>query len=307
MPPRGSDWLDSFTVVGTGALARSLTRALTEHGMRCLSVHGRSRQSASALISVVADSDTAACAIGTEPVPSADVTFVLVSDDALEEVVKQLAVAGIPDGQVCLHTSGVHASTVLKPLEEIGAETGSFHPLQTFTGGEGKERFKGITIGVEGTDSALKTAHHLVDVLLAMTVDIPTDRKALYHAAAVMAGNHAIAMLATAADLWERATGDAQGAHEALGPLTMQSVTNALRIGPEAALTGPVVRGDIGTVKQHMDALQAFADHLVPMYAAVVAETVHLAMRSGRLSTEKAVEMLDVVARDLESATEEKD
>ena len=310
MPPRGSDWLDSFTVVGTGALARSLTRALTEHGMTCRSVHGRSRESASLLASSISETTapkTAACLIGDEPVLSANLTLVVVSDDALEEVAQQLAAASIPDGQVFLHTSGVHASSALQPLADAGAEVGSFHPLQTFTGNEGKERFKGITIGVEGSEVALKTAHHLADDLLAMAVTIPSDRKALYHAAAVMAGNHAIAMLAAAADLWERATTDAQGAHEALGPLTMQSVSNALKIGPEAALTGPVVRGDIGTVRKHLDALQAYAAHLVPMYAAVVAETVHLAMRSGRLSTEKAVEMLDVVAKDLEPATEEKD
>lgn len=305
MPPRGSDWLDSFSVVGTGALAHSLTRALTEHGMRCQSVHGRTQESAAAMATTFPD--LAACVIGVEPLPSSDVTFVVVSDDAVEDVAHRLAATGIPDGQIILHTSGVHGSEALQALADAGARVGSFHPLQTFTGGEGKERFRGITIGVEGSVDAVRTAHHLADDLLAMAVTIPSEKKALYHAAAVMAGNHAIAMLATAADLWERATTDAQGAHDALGPLTRQSVTNALEIGPEAALTGPVVRGDIGTVRRHLDALQSYADHLVPMYAAVVTETVHLAMRSGRLSTEKAVEMLDVVARDLESATEEEE
>ena len=305
MPPRGSEWLDSFSVVGTGALARSLLRALIEHGLTCLVVHARTEESARSIAALLPEMRVGI--IGQDPVPSSDVTFVVVSDDAVTEVATLLAASGMPENQVVLHTSGVHASDALQPLADAGAAVGSFHPLQTFTGNEGKERFKGITIGVEGSETALRTAHHLADDLLAMAVTIPSDRKALYHAAAVMAGNNAIAMLATAADLWERATTDTQGAHDALGPLTMQSVTNALRVGPEAALTGPVVRGDIGTLQRHLEALQKYADHLVPMYAAVVTETVHLAMRSGRLSTERAVEMLDVVARDLTSATNEED
>jgi len=292
-------------VVGTGALAQSLARALIQHGLTLRCILGRDEQKAQTV--AAAFEGVTAGEIGAVDLPPSDVTFIAVADDALAEVASRLAEAGVPAGQVVLHTSGVHASDILQPLADTGAEVGSFHPLQTFTGEEGKERFRGVTIGVEGSDVSLGTAHHLADDLLATAVDIPSDRKALYHAAAVMAGNHAIAMLATAADLWERATSDAQGAHGALGPLTHQSVSNALKKGPEAALTGPVVRGDIGTVRKHLDALHAYAHHLVPMYAAVVTETVHLAMRSGRLSTEKAVEMLDVVALEVQSEPEEED
>lgn len=290
----GSDWLDSFSVVGTGALARSLTRALIQLGMTCRAVFGRSQESLAEFRDLFKVERTAL--IGSEHLPLCDVVFIVISDDAIEDVASQLASQPMSQDQVVLHTSGVHASDVLGPLAEQGAIIGSFHPLQTFTGQEGKERFRGITIGVEGSDVALRTARHLADDLVASAVSIPSDRKALYHAAAVMAGNHAIAMLAVASDLWERATSDPQGGRDALGPLTRQSMENALDLGADAALTGPVVRGDIGTLERHLEALQTYADHLLPMYAAVVTETVHLAMRSGRLSTDRAVEMLDVVA-----------
>lgn len=290
----GSDWLDSFSVVGTGALARSLTRALIQLGMTCRAVFGRSQESLAEFRDLFKVERTAL--IGSEHLPLCDVVFIVISDDAIEDVASQLASQPMSQDQVVLHTSGVHASDVLGPLAEQGAIIGSFHPLQTFTGQEGKKRFRGITIGVEGSDVALRTARHLADDLVASAVSIPSDRKALYHAAAVMAGNHAIAMLAVASDLWERATSDPQGGRDALGPLTRQSMENALDLGADAALTGPVVRGDIGTLERHLEALQTYADHLLPMYAAVVTETVHLAMRSGRLSTDRAVEMLDVVA-----------
>ncbi len=281
-------------MVGTGALARSLTRALTQHGLQCRSVLARSVEDAESL---VAHDETHPGVIGLDPIPSSDVVFIAVSDDALASVAVRLAEAGMDEGQVFLHTSGVHGASALEPLADAGARTGSFHPLQTFTGDEGKERFKGITIGIEGHPDAVRVARRLADDLLASSVEVSTDRKALYHAAAVMAGNHAIAMLAAASELWERATSDSNGATEALGPLTRQSVLNALDKGPGNALTGPVARGDVGTLEQHLDALKQHADHLLPVYASVVTETIHLATRTGRLSSERAVEMLDAVAR----------
>lgn len=289
-------------MVGTGAMARALGRSLLQHGFRCVAWFGRTADQAR---EAAGDpGHTGMETLGSRPLPAADLTFVAVSDDALVEVAAALSAAGVADGTVVLHTSGVHDHTVLDELAARGARTGSFHPLQTFTGSEGKERFQGITIGVEGMPEAVAAGKRLADDLLAQAVEVSTDRKALYHAAAVMAGNHAIAMLAVAADLWERATSDRQGAVDALGPLTRQSVENALRAGPEVALTGPVVRGDLGTVQRHLEALSRHAEHLLPMYAAVVTETVHLAMKSGRLSTERAVEMLDLLANGVGSPAE---
>ena len=79
-------------------------------------------------------------------------------------------------------------------------------------------------------------------------------------------------------------------------PLTRQSVFNALEKGPESALTGPVVRGDVETIRRHLEALSDYASHLLPMYGAVLTETVHLAMRSGRLAPDSAVKLLDLVS-----------
>jgi predicted short-subunit dehydrogenase-like oxidoreductase (DUF2520 family) len=297
IPSQDSRWLDSFSVVGTGALARSLTRALVQQGMTCRAMMGRNAEVLEHCAQLFGIGSVAI--LGSQPVPASDVVFLAVSDDALRPVAAVLAEGLLEAGHVVLHTSGVHSAAILEDLARSGAHTGSFHPLQTFTGHEGKERFRGITIGIEGSEEALKVGRHLADDLLATAVVIPSDRKALYHAAAVTAGNHAIAMLATAIELWERATADAQGGRDALGPLARQSIENALALGAEVALTGPVVRGDLNTVLAHLRALHVHAEHLLPMYAAVITETVHVAMRSGRLSTEQAVAVLDVVAREV--------
>jgi predicted short-subunit dehydrogenase-like oxidoreductase (DUF2520 family) len=303
LPPEGPALLDSFNMVGTGAMARALGRALLQHGFRCASWFGRTADHARQAAGK--EARDVAVVLGSQSLPPADLTFIAVADDAVQDVAFTLTQGHVPSGSVILHTSGVHDRRVLDALAAKGAVIGSFHPLQSFIGTEGKERFRGITIGVEGMPGAVSAGKRLADDLLAQSVEVSTDHKALYHAAAAMAGNHAIAMLAVAADLWERATSDRQGAVEALGPLTRQSVENALHAGPEVALTGPVVRGDLGTLQRHLDALSQHAEHLLPMYAAVVTETVHLAMKSGRLSTEKAVEMLDLMARGVGTPTEE--
>ena len=284
-------------------MARVLGRTLAGHGFRCAGWFGRNKEEVAGLAAGVQAEMTGL--IGSGPLPEADVTFIAVSDDAVAEVAEQVAEAGCPRGAVIMHTSGVHDHGVLALLAAKGAQTGSFHPLQTFTGVEDAARFRGITIGIEGMPGALAVGHRLADDLLATAVEIDPDRKALYHAAAVMAGNHAIAMLAAAADLWQRATSDQQGAVEALGPLTRQSIENALSTDPGSALTGPIVRGDLGTLGKHLQALSVHADHLTPMYASVVTETIHLAMKSGRLSTEKAVELLDLLSRSVRPETEE--
>lgn len=297
--------LDSFSVVGSGAMARTLSHALLGIGVRCNQIVSRNQESAKAL----------ALELGAEGAnrlqdlefASTNLLILAVPDDALESVVLSLGEKAESDDIVILHTSGALDSQVLDPLSEKGAECGSFHPLQTFaaskklTSAGAQKKFKGVTIGIEGSEVACRMATHMADSLLANPVVIQSSNKALYHAAAVMAGNHAITLMAAAAELWEQATGSKQSFSEALGPLILQSISNTVKTSPEAALTGPVARGDKGTLVLHLEAIREHLSHLLPLYGAVATETVHLAMRSGRLSADQAVALLDAIDLQLRS------
>jgi len=141
----------------------------------------------------------------------------------------------------------------------------------------------------------MTVAGKLANHLLATTVEIEPDKRDLYHAAAVMAGNHAITMISAAGLVWESASGTQGGAASALGPLVSRSVENALSTGPEAALTGPVVRADVHTIQRHLEALKAHLPHLLVLYTSATTETVHLALRAGRIDPPQAVAILDLL------------
>ena len=294
-PPQGTSVLDSFSVVGAGALAEALVRSLTDLGMTCRGVFARRLEKAQML----ADSLGVSTSGRVEQAAStaSDLLLIVVTDEAVSEGCVYHWSPGCRFYPLlrCIRVASTTTECSNRSLGE-GVETGSFHPLQTFTGPEDKTAFRGITIGMDGSARALGAAQHLAVELLAVSVSIDPQKRALYHAAAVMAGNHAITMLSTAGDLWELAAGNRQSFVDSLGPLTRQSVFNALEKGPESALTGPVVRGDVETIRRHLEALSDYASHLLPMYGAVLTETVHLAMRSGRLAPDSAVKLLDLVS-----------
>lgn len=268
------DNLQRFAMIGKGALGSRLAAALLRRGLEQVS----------------------------DPAES-DVLFLCVPDDAIEDVANRLAAEHKDwSGRVVLHTSGAHNAQPLSSLADQGADTGSFHPVQTFPAGTVHDStedvsalFRGITIGLEGSPRAVAVGAHLADALLAEPIRLTSEQKVLYHTASVMAGNFAIALMSAAGDVWEfGASGQADFAIS-LGPLVRRSVANALEFGPEAALSGPVARGDVQTIERQMEALTTHSPHLVPLYGALAVETVHLAQRAGHLPTDKAVTLLDLI------------
>jgi predicted short-subunit dehydrogenase-like oxidoreductase (DUF2520 family) len=268
------DNLQRFAMMGSGALGSRLAAALEERGLERISDPGQS-----------------------------DVLFLCVPDDAIREVAEELAASGTDwSGRVVLHTSGAHDADLLSSLAEKGAETGSFHPVQTFPAGSvhgpGEDAlalFNGIGVGIEGSERAVEVGVHLAGTLLAEPVLLTPEQKILYHTASVMAGNFSIALLAAAADVWETGTANQADFARALGPLVRKSVENALSLGSEAALSGPVSRGDIKTVEHQLRTLSRVSPHLLPLYGVLAVETVHLAQRAGHLSVGRAVEFLDLI------------
>ena len=282
--------VEGFSVVGSGALAGALVRAFTSLGMtlNCLVVRDRNR----------APDWTAkqVAQLGDDLHPrTSEPWIVCVPDDAVASVARSLATSASFKDVVVLHTAGALNADSLKPLRKAQAAVGSLHPLQSFSGMEGADFFRGITFGIEGDGSAVAMARRLVETLAAHAVEVDSAKKDLYHATAVLAGNAATTLLSVAQEIWECSAGTRDGFAQSLGPLVRTSMLNTLDKGPETALTGPIVRGDTGTLKRHLDAIHRYLPHLTPLYGSLATETVHLALRSGRLHAEKAVAMLDEI------------
>jgi predicted short-subunit dehydrogenase-like oxidoreductase (DUF2520 family) len=284
-------------LVGAGSLGSSLGRALAARGARVVAVASRTPARAVALAAQIPDCD--AVATPAELVRRADTVFLAVPDDAIAAVA-----ASIPwrAGHAGVHLSGAQGLEPLAVAAAAGARIAALHPLMTFPASMRAaplpallQRFAGCTWALEANDPALADA--LADVVRALggrIVALASEDRVPYHAAAVLASNDIVALLGAAVRLWEGFGVAPEDALAALLPLTRAAVESLSTSGLPAALTGPVARGDLGTVAAHLAWLDeralAQAD-LVPLrdaYVALARLALPLARAKGGLSPEAA-------------------
>jgi predicted short-subunit dehydrogenase-like oxidoreductase (DUF2520 family) len=214
-----------------------------------------------------------------DAVRPAGAVLLAVPDDAIAPLAAELAAEGsIGPGHTVLHLSGLLDRQALSPLGTTGAALGSFHPLQTIADpATAPERLAGAYAAIEGDERALELGRRLAEALGMAAVPIPADGKAVYHAGATFAANYTTALIAVAERLAVRAGISAELAGRIYLPLLRGSVAN-LDAGPVAALTGPVRRGDVRTVRAHLAALGPSDAHL---YRVLAAEALRLAREAG--------------------------
>ena len=225
---------------------------------------------------------------------AADLVLLTVPDDVLPGLVEGLAATGAPyTGRLVAHASGAHGVRVLDPATRAGALPLALHPVMTFTGREDDvDRMKGVCFGVTAPEPLRPAAEALVIEMGGEPVFIAEENRALYHAALAFAANHLVTLVAEAASLLGQAGAD--NPERMLGPLLGAALDNALRLG-DAALTGPVARGDADTVASHLAALRAAAPEALPAYLALARLTADRALAAGRLSAGDAERLLDVL------------
>jgi predicted short-subunit dehydrogenase-like oxidoreductase (DUF2520 family) len=268
-----------LAIVGAGAVAQALGRSLFARGMPVMALAARSRRRA---IRAAAFIDASVQVVGCSDLPRwSDHVLIAVSDDAITVVAKTLAEAGFHSG-IALHTCGAKGPDALAPLRLHGVSCGMLHPLQTLAGAEqGVGRLERITFGLAGDRMALDWAEEIVELLRGRPLQIDPDRLSWYHAGAVMASNAVVAVIDAAIVLMEGAGVERTVARQALEPLLRTSLDNVISSGPTSALTGPVVRGDVGTVAAHLDALASAPPAVAALYRAVALHLVGLARERG--------------------------
>jgi len=187
-----------------------------------------------------------------------DVLLLAIPDDGIAETAAALAAQGrVGAGQVVLHLSGALSKEALVALAASGAALGSLHPLQTLSDpATAPERLKGAVATVEGDPRAVEAASGLARDIGMVPVPIPSDQKPLYHAAAVFASNFLVALAGVAQRLFVSAGLPEAVARTALTSLMAGALENLRAAGPAEALTGPVARGDVDTIRRHLEALK---------------------------------------------------
>jgi predicted short-subunit dehydrogenase-like oxidoreductase (DUF2520 family) len=225
---------------------------------------------------------------------SCDLLLLTVPDDMLANVVTMLAASGaIRPGQRVVHTSGKHGVAVLEPAVRAGARVLAMHPAMTFTGTDvDLARLPGCVFGVTAGAGTEELARSLVADLGGRPVWVEEDRRTLYHAGLAHGANHLVTLVAQAMDLL-RASG-ADDPAGTLRPLLTAALDNALSYG-DAALTGPIVRGDVETVRAHLADVAATAPATLESYVAMARATANRAVLDGRLLPIRAAKLVGVL------------
>jgi predicted short-subunit dehydrogenase-like oxidoreductase (DUF2520 family) len=238
----------------------------------------------------------------------ADLVLLALPDDALAGMVRGLVAAGaLRSGQIVVHTSGAHGVEVLSPAASAGTLPLALHPVMTFTGrAEDLERIAACCFGVtapDGDEAAWSVGEALVVEMGAEPVRVSSAARPLYHTALVHGANHLVTLVGESADLLRVA--GVTDPQRLLAPLLSASLDNALRHA-DRALTGPVARGDAGTVRTHLDQLSKYAPHLLPAYRVLAARTAHRALEAGLLRPDLAPDVLEAVEGDRETGEEDR-
>jgi predicted short-subunit dehydrogenase-like oxidoreductase (DUF2520 family) len=217
-----------------------------------------------------------------------------VPDDAIASLAGELRMYS---GQAMIHTSGALGAEVLEPALAAGTQIGSFHPLVAFADTErAVAAFHGATVAVEGDRELVALLARLAEAIGATAVQLAPGSKAAYHAAAVLAAGGFVALLDAIAELGAAAGLDEAGSIAIYGNLVEQSLGNARALGTRAALTGPMVRGDAGTLERHVVAVTRLAPSVLPIYSALAEREIALAEARGAIDREAAEVLRRVLA-----------
>lgn len=197
----------------------------------------------------------------TRQILASRVILVATPDDEIAAVAPDLARIGAEElrGKVVLHTSGARDARVLDPVKACGAAVGSIHPLQSFSGVT-VPSLEGRMFAVEGDAQAVSVARQIARSIGGSPVKIPNGKKVLYHAAATMAAANVLAVEEAASQLLMSLGMKRNQATRALLTLTRQVLENMEHLGPRAAWTGPLSRGDYRVLEAHLEALQNFPE-----------------------------------------------
>lgn len=277
--------------IGAGRLGSGLALGLWKKGYNVKAVASRTHASSAALADRI--EGCAAMENKQDVIDAADLVFITTPDDMIASTVDELT---WQEGKSAVHCCGTFSLDVLDSAARAGAATGSFHPLQSFAGSTLiEDSLEGITYGIEAQGVLLETLRDMAEVLGGKSIVLRREDKALYHVAAVFASNYLIALIGTAVDLLSEIGIPREEALEALLPLAGGTIRNLEQKGLPGSLTGPVARGDLGTVQKHLDVLSVKAPELTTIFKELGKRIIPFASAVGNIDDSTAEKMLKLL------------
>jgi len=273
--------------IGAGTTGTALAVRLAQHGYQIIAVSSRSLTSAEKLAGRING-----CKVynGAQEVADiAQLVFITTPDDTIPKVAAEVQ---WHNGQSVVHCSGAHSIDILEPVKQRGANIGCFHPLQTFASvDQAIENIPGSTFAIEAEEPLASTLKEIATILEGDWITLKAGDKVLYHAAAVFACNYLVTLVKLATDLWQTFDVPTAQATKALMPLLRGTLSNIENIGLPNCLTGPIARGDLGTISSHLESLERQAPPLLNIYKELGRQTIPISLAKGRIDLQRAEEL----------------
>lgn len=260
--------------IGAGTVGALLATNLHAKGYAVTSIASRTRASAERLALHI----NATAFENLQTVADAcDMIFITTPDDAIDPVVRSIRWA---QRHQVVHTSGGLTNAVLQPVMDTGGQVACFHPFQTWIPGT-PNKLPGVTVALEGDGPIIDHLEELANALGCPVVYVKAQDKVVYHLAGVFASNYITTLFGTALQAFEEIGIPSDKARTALLTLLKGTVANLDAVGLPKALTGPIARGDTGTISRHLQVLEQRNPELLPMYATLGRKAVYTAMVKG--------------------------
>ena len=277
--------------IGTGTIGSALALTLHSRGYPVVAVSSRYHASARKLAQAI--NGCSAVTDNQEVADTTELVFITTPDDVIAPVASQTK---WHQGQYVVHCSGADTTDILEPARKGGAYVGVFHPLQTFAGArEALENIPGSTFTLEAKEPLLGILQDIASTLGGHWIELKAGDKAAYHAAAVIACNYLVTLVKMATDLWQTFGIPREKATRALLPLIRGTVHNIETIGIPRCLTGPIARGDSGTIKKHLEALEKVSPDMLTTYKELGLRTIPIALAKGRINEQQAEELKTIL------------
>jgi predicted short-subunit dehydrogenase-like oxidoreductase (DUF2520 family) len=289
--------MKTIAIIGAGRLGASLGYSLSQKGYTIMAVSARAQHSAEESRKLIGQGSP--LTDNTQAAQLARIIILSVPDDDIPGVVKELASRELDwEGKLVFHCSGLHPSSLLHDLESKGALTVTVHPNQSFPSKlKDANAFQGVYFALEGGEQARAMAENIVRDLGAHPFVIRAEDKPVYHAACSVASNFFVALLDVAVSLLQQCGLEQNTGRDLLLPLVERTLQNVKKFNTSGALSGPIVRGDHKSVKNHLDALEKFPPYR-QMYATLASQALKIAKRRGETSLDRIKALEDLLGRE---------
>ncbi|MFC2060064.1 Rossmann-like and DUF2520 domain-containing protein [Chloroflexota bacterium] len=277
--------------IGAGTVGTALSIRLSNKGYQVVAVCSRSHTSSEKLAQAI--SGCRALSSNQSVADNAELVFITTPDGAITPVVSEIE---WHPGQSVVHCSGADSTDILEPARKLGAQVGAFHPLQTFAGvKQAIDNIPGSTFAIEAEEPLLTTLKEMATALDGHLIELKASDKVLYHASAVIACNYLVTLVKLATDLWQTFNVPTPQATKALMSLLRGTLNNIDNVGIPQCLTGPIARGDTGTIQKHLSALEKSAPALLSTYCELGLQTIPVALAKGKIDQNKAEELQTIL------------